>query len=606
MKKNSNLSLFVLLAICSILSIYRITNVHHKEISWDVLGYYMYLPATFVHHDPLLKDISWLKKVNSEKELASTLYMVKENKKGEPMYFFLMGMALFYLPFFFAGSAYAAISGLPMDGFSPPYQYALVIGAIIYTIIGLIFLRKILRYFFSEQLSSIVMVIIVFGTNYINHLTIKDLETVNVLFMLTTIVVWNTIKWHENFKSKHLIITVISIALITLVKPSEVFVFLIPLLWNVTSIKQLKEKFLKLYENKKVLIFVGLICIVIFSPQLIYWYLKTGNIIYDSYKNPGIGLDFFSPHILDVLFSYRKGWFLYTPVMIFSLIGFYFIYKNNKSIFYASIIYFFVSFFIISCWTEWWYGAAFSMRPLISTYPILAISLGYFIFFINRSRIAIKITFWSFALFFIFLNQFQWWQYKNYILDPYRTTKAYYWATFLKTSVTDSDKELLLVNRGFSGNPTFEDRQKYEKKSLKIDHFDFSSKNGNAIQDTNGFLKIKADEEFHQIINFPYSSLTQKDHFWLRVNLNIRGVKDETSQDPCLVISMERKNGSYGYLATELKFDSCSNCWKNIDVLYLTPEIRNEKDHLTCYIWNRGKSAFDIDEVNIEIFEKRN
>src|SRR5574344_572582 len=98
MKTHNKLSLFVLILICAIVSIYRINVVDDKEISWDVLGYYMYLPATFIHDDPMLKDISWLKEVNSEKKLASTLYMVSENDKGEPLYFFLMGLAIFYLP----------------------------------------------------------------------------------------------------------------------------------------------------------------------------------------------------------------------------------------------------------------------------------------------------------------------------------------------------------------------------------------------------------------------------------------------------------------------------------------------------------------------------
>lgn len=249
MKLFNKLTLVTLIVTCSILSVYRINNVNEKEISWDVLGYYLYLPSTFIHHDPMLNDISWLQELNSEKKLSGTLYMVSQNEKGEPMYFFLMGMALFYLPFFFAGSAFASLSGFPADGFSLPYQYFLVIGGIIYTIIGLIFLRKILLRFFSERLSSLIMIIIVFGTNYINHLTIDNLATVNVLFMLTSIILWNTIKWHENFKRKHLITIGVSFTLMALIKPSEIFVLLIPLLWNVTSVEKLKQKFSLLWSK---------------------------------------------------------------------------------------------------------------------------------------------------------------------------------------------------------------------------------------------------------------------------------------------------------------------------------------------------------------------
>jgi hypothetical protein len=599
------LTLVTLIVTCSIITIYRINIVRENEISWDVLGYYLYLPATFIHHDPMLNDISWLKQVNSEKKLTGTLYMVSQNKKGEPMYFFLMGMALFYLPFFFAASAFASISGFVLDGFSLPYQYFLVIGGIIYTIIGLIFLRKILKQFFSEKLSSLIMIIIVFGTNYINHLTIDNLGTVNVLFMLTTIIVWNTIKWHKTFKSKNLIAIGVCVTLAALVKPSEIFVLFLPFLWNVTSIEKLKQKISLLIANRTTLLITIGICLVIVMPQMIYWYIKTGNFIYDSYKNPGVGLDYLSPHIFDILFSYRKGWLLYTPIMIFPLIGFYFLYKNNKQIFYATIIYFLFSFYITASWTEWWYGAAFSTRPLISTYPILAICFGYFLLFINKRNSIIKIAFSVIAILFIFLNQFQWWQYKNYILDPYRTTKEYYWATFLKTNVSESDRELLMVYRDFSGKMEFTEKENYQKSLLLIEDFDDTSDKGNLTENNNCFYRLSEDQEFLPIFESSYNELTQKDHAWIKITMDIRFPKDFEGTLPCLVMVIERKIGSYGYYATEIKTDSISNHWRRIDVMYITPEIRSAKDRFKCYIWKRDNSYFDIDNLKLEIYKRK-
>lgn len=604
MKTHNKFSLFVLILICAIVSIYRINVVDDKEISWDVLGYYMYLPATFIHDDPMLKDISWLKKVNSEKKLASTLYMVSENDKGEPMYFFLMGLAIFYLPFFFAGHAFAAISGMPMDGFSTPYQYSLVIGAILYTILGLIFLRKILKYFFSDKITAFILVVLVFGTNYIHHLTLKNLETVNVLFMLTTIVVWCTIKWHENYKSKYILAIAISITLMVLIKPSEIFIVIIPLLWNLVSLDDFKQKISRLLKDKKTLLLTLVLCIALVAPQMIYWYLKTGRLVYDSYKNPGVGLDVFSPHIIDVLISYRKGWLLYTPVMIFSLLGFFFMYRKNIKIFYASVLYFVISFFIISSWTEWWYGAAYSTRPLIVTYPILAISFGYFLQVVNKKSL-LKILFLSVVAFFILLNQFQWWQLKNNVLDPYRTTKEYYWATFLKTQATEQDKELLMVFRDFSGSNQFVDSNSYKKIPFLTDDFEKSKKSNIVCEDDNHFCRINNEDEFTPIFESNYCELTQKDHIWVKLKMNIRCKERIDNNLPCLVLTMDRKNGSYGYSANEMKFDSISNTWKNIEVLYLTPEIRSKKDRLKCYVWNRGKNCFDIDNISVEVYEKK-
>lgn len=605
MKIFHQLSLVTLALCCSILSIYRLNVVRENEISWDVLGYYLYLPATFIHDDPMLNDISWLKKVNEEKKLAGSLYMVSENEERQPMYFFLMGMALFYLPFFLAGNAYASMFGYPVDGFSIPYQYALSIGGVIYTVIGLIYLRKILLRFFSEGIASLVMLIVVFGTNYINHLTIDDLGTVNVLFMLTTIVIWNTIQWHENYKARHLIVVCIAITLAALVKPTEVFVLLIPLLWNVDSWESLKVKWRQLMSQWKYIFIAALLCLLIVLPQMIYWYEKTGRLIYDSYKNPGVGLDFRSPHIMEVLFSYRKGWLLYTPIMGFSLIGFYFLYKQNKKMFYALIVYFTISLFIISSWSEWWYGAGFSTRPMIATYPVLAICLGYFLMQIARARTVVKFIFGMVAIFFVFLNQFQWWQYKNYILDPYRTTKEYYWATFLKTDVTDKDKESLLVYRDFTGKMELVEEYKYQKTFLILEDFEESSSRGNEEEEGNSFHHMTEDQEFLPILETSYNELTRKDHVWLRVSMDIRFPPGFEGSLPCIVNTMERENGSYGYTSQEIGGDSLSTEWRRVEVMYITPEIRDVKDRLKCYIWKKDKSTVDVDNIKVELFKRK-
>lgn len=603
MKFTKNLSYLTLILLWIILSVYRISNVSEKEISWDVLGYYLPLPATFIYDDPLLKNIDWVQKINDEKQLAGTLYMISSNDNGEPMYFFLFGMALLYSPFFLFGHISAYILGFPPDGFSIPYQYALVIGATIYTIVGLIYFRKILLNYFSEKISTIIILTTVFSTNYIHHLSLKDLETVNVLFMLITIVIWYTIQWHKNPKLKYLIAIGSSITAMAIVKPSEVIVLSIPLLWNVSSANSLREKISLIIKNKKQFFIVIGICIIIASPQIIYWLIKTGKILYDTYKNPGVGLDLFSPHIIESLFSYRKGWLLYTPVMIFYLWGLFFTYKKNKIIFFSIIVYFLTTFYIITSWTEWWYGAAFSNRPLIVSYPLLAIGYGYFLVQLQNRKIWSKLFFTIVLILLTFLNQFQWWQLRNYILDPYRTTKDYYWATFLKTTVTEEDRKLLSIYRDFSGLMTFNQKESYHSVFVKEENFE---ENNTAINSSGENSFKITDETTYALSNkFSYKELTKKDHLWVVISFKVRYPEGFNDTWPCLVVAMDRKGDNYGYFAPEIKPDSLNSNWASFKFEYLTPEIRNTNDLLKCYIWKRGQKGFDVDNFRIEVFERK-
>ena len=84
----------------------------------------------------------------------------------------------------------------------------------------------------------------------------------------------------------------------------------------------------------QILLFCFLI-ICIASIQLGYWKYTSGKFIINPYgaSNAGEGLELLNPHLLEVLFSFRKGWFIYTPLMLFTLVGFKELYKNNKVLF---------------------------------------------------------------------------------------------------------------------------------------------------------------------------------------------------------------------------------------------------------------------------------
>jgi hypothetical protein len=574
------------------LFIYRLGNISNQEFSWDVLGYYLPLPATFIEGDPLLDDKTWVEELNDEKKLSGTLYQVSSTPEGKPMYFFFFGMSYFYSVFFFAGHWFSGILGFPQDGFSEPYQIAVVLGCMIYVTIGLFLLRKILLNYFTEKISIILILVLVFGTNYIHHLTLKNLEPVSVLFMLSAFVIWQTIRWHFNYSFKNLMGITLGISLMAMVKPSEILFVFVPILWGIHNKESLLDKLRICYQKKYDFLKAFAICSVIFIPQIAYWYIKTGHLIYDSYKNPGVGLDLFSPHILDALFSYRKGWLLYTPLMFFAIVGFYFLWKQNRKIFPAIFISIVICFYLVASWSEWWYGAGFSLRPMITYYPLLLIPLGYFISTIhNQNKIGLNSALLSTFAFCIFLNQFQWWQLKNGILDPYRTTKEYYWATFLKTNVSESDKQLLLVNREIWGETAFSNKGGYNAKII-------SDKKFNELP--NGYLESPENQEFALSTRIAYEILTPKDHIWVTMKFKYRAPE---ASKISLALMVDREEGPYGYMAFPL--DSCDGNWHEMTLDYLTPEIRNHKDEFKFDFWKEKPSVLSVDDFQLTIFEKK-
>ena len=149
------------------------------------------------------------------------------------------------------------------------------------------------------------------------------------------------------FPSHDMMAIGVSVVLMALIKPSEVLIVFLPLLWGVTSFESLKKRGRFLLEYKNQLLITVVVCLVIALPQMMYWYAKTGSILYDSYKNPGVGLDIFWPHIIDALFSFRKGWLIYTPIMLFAVFGFVAMYKQRKELFIGLFVPFAISFYIM-------------------------------------------------------------------------------------------------------------------------------------------------------------------------------------------------------------------------------------------------------------------
>jgi hypothetical protein len=581
-----------------LLAVYRLFSINSFEIAWDVLGYYLPLPALFIYNDFFLNDITWLKELNANNELSGTLYMISELPSGQNIYFFLFGMSFFYAPFFFIGHFFATVFGFETNGFSTPYQVSLVVGGIVYMAIGLIYFYENLKHFLPEKIAILCLLCVVFGTNYIHHLSLKNLEPVTVLFLLVNIILYYSFLWHKNQKRTYIIYIAIAFSLMALTKPSEVFILLVPVLYGIYNWQSLLAKWHLVVTNKNQILIGILVCLVVASPQLLYWYYTTNQIIVDSYQNPGVGLDFRKPYILEVLFSFRKGWLVYTPIMLFSLLGFYQLYHKKKEIFYSFLFYFLLSFYVISSWTEWWYGAGFSLRPMITLYPILAINMGlFFQTILSSKKKLITISYTVLVVALVSLNQFQWWQFKQFIIHPYLTTKSYYIDSFFKTDPLTINKKLLLVERDFSGSMYFKNKEDYS-----IIKQEFSDAQINNINES--VFTLEKDKEFGLTLTHPFNNLTSKDHIWIVVNFDYSIISEENTLNTIFVATMEREEGVYGYFAKEINSVDTLG-WQHFQMEYLTPPIRNKKDILKLYFWNRPKLKGYIKNFEVTYYQRK-
>ena len=80
-------------------------------ISWDVSGYYFYLPSIFIYKD--LKKVGFKQKIQDQYSPASSAYQTYTYANGNEVMKYSSGMALLYSPFFGLGHIGAKVMGAP-------------------------------------------------------------------------------------------------------------------------------------------------------------------------------------------------------------------------------------------------------------------------------------------------------------------------------------------------------------------------------------------------------------------------------------------------------------------------------------------------------------
>lgn len=584
-----------------------------NQLSWDIVSYYLYLPMTFIYHDIGIKDFNTLQHLFDTYQFSGTLYQVFKLDNGNWVMNYTCGFAYLYAPFFFIAHLWAKLAGYPADGFSFSYQFCISNGVMLYVILGVFVLRKVLLKFFSDRVTFLTMFFIILATNYF-HETINDsLQPHAILFTCYALALWFTISWHEKQDLKSAIGLACVLAFSILARPSEILMLIIPLLWNVYDKESLRKK-MELLQKHFSHILIMLLCgLLVVLPQMIYWKLNTGNFIFFSYKNTD-GFDFLRPHIFKVLFSFKKSWFVYTPFIIFPIISVFALRKNYLPVYYAVLIFFLANFYLLASWAAWWNGGSFGMRYFAQSYAVMALPFGFMMKNLQEKKLLKYAALFIFSM-FMFLNLFQTWQYVKGIIPVDRMTRAYYKAIFLKTKVTDKERELMETERSYGSSESFTNPSEYKKKLLAF--FDYDSLNSAYVQekflDSNYCeskpysLKMNGGNIYSPTFEMPLNVITKKDHTWIRVTLSFYPIEDLKQNPAALVINMVhdgRHDYKYRALGLEKKPYEIDK-WNRVSFEYMTPFPYRESDALKVYVWMQGEKNLYIDDMVIEAFEKK-
>ncbi|MBK8953982.1 MAG: hypothetical protein IPM34_00290 [Saprospiraceae bacterium] len=406
-----------------------------RVIDWDVVGFYAYLPATFIHHDYKLGFVKERPEYAAEKK-----FWPHTAPNGGMVIKPTMGLSLLYLPFFFLAHLHSQIADLEADGFSILYHKYIHLSALFYLIIGFYFLRQLLLKWFSEWAVVFSLVSIALGTNLFYYSTTEASMSHAYTFALSCLFLYAVVRWYETYQLRFVMQAGFILGMMILIRPVNILFGLFPLLYGIPALSALKERIHFFWMHKKQILLFIIFVFLPLIPQLLYWKSVTGQFVFYSYFDEHFF--FLKPEIFKGLFSFRNGWLIYTPMMIFSIVGLYFVKSKHKELLFPIRFLFITYIYIVFSWWCWWY-VGFSNRAMIDVYAFLSIPLAVYYEQLLAFRKTLKFMAFIVAFFFLCLNLFQTLQYRHGLVHFDSMNFKAYKSSFGTLKYNDAYKQAL-------------------------------------------------------------------------------------------------------------------------------------------------------------------
>jgi hypothetical protein len=399
-----------------------------ETIKADAIGYYDYLPSLFIHHD-LVRFGTPFNKADPANHRVNSLDFYKDYH-GYKVNKYPCGTAVLELPFFTQAYLTTGRERSENDGYQWPFQRAVFHAALFYLFLTIFFLKKTLEsYDINRYVIIVCQLLLVLGTTVTHYANFDaGFSHLYSLFAITAFIYFA----RSFFKTKnlnHFISACLFLGIVLLVRELNILIlFFVPFLAG--SAENLKDGILFLLQHVRHLIIGLLVLSGVFFIQCFLWYLQCGTFLLYSYQ--GEGFNFTQPHMIDILFSYKKGLFVYAPILFIALCSLiWLVVKRKFYLAFTWLSFFLILTYMLSSWHTWESGCSYGLRAYVDTYSVFII---LFALMLNGLGLTLKLIIIVLSLLTIPLNIIQTYQYKEYILDWQHMNKDKYWKIFLKTN----------------------------------------------------------------------------------------------------------------------------------------------------------------------------
>lgn len=417
----------VLVIFCFLLTVNNYLGNAKRTITSDGVGYYDHLPSIFLHHDFLRKDLDRQVHASIYERIDTLGVYVAYGDRLVNKY--PVGVALLQAPFFLGTWWAMAETEVSNDGYETSFHRSIFHATLFYLLLTLIAFGALFReYNIPWPLIIFCQLLMVLATpvsHYANDQA--GYSHVYSLFAISSFLFFFK-KFSSRGALRYFVLTGVSLGLVLLLRPVNVLVLLF-LPFVLGSWERTKELAFFLAKKWQWTLLGSLLVLAVLSIQCMVWYAQTGHLLLYSYQ--GEGFDLLRPHFQEVLFGYRKGLFIYTPVLLFALISMVVLGVAREWYLMLSWSMAFVLLtYVFSSWWSWYYGDSYGLRAYVEFLPLFFLPIAILL---RSLRPGLKVITMAAMALSLPLNIIQNYQYKHYILHWSNMDHKRYWQVFLKT-----------------------------------------------------------------------------------------------------------------------------------------------------------------------------
>jgi hypothetical protein len=600
-KKNTIRKTLVFSIIVIIISFTAYKNAEHPIIRSDGEGYYSYLPSFIIFHDKNFQKTNTLSDVYNQKIVNAGFCREQDGKRINQ---FTCGLALIWSPVFLIVYGIESALGHSVDGYGSAFQFGVTLMSVLFLFFGIIALYGWLRsYKLGEWPVRFAIIAIVGATNLFYYAFYEPSMSHVYSFALISMFLFFGRQYFINGKSSKLIYAAVTLGLIILIRPANSFILiLLPLLagGNKLLLIKLKETF---RYKRKALVIATLCLFLIWGIQAEIWHLQTGKWIIDSYKNQGF--HWLEPHMWLILFGFRKGLLIYTPLILFSMAGIFILLRKRVGGVWALLVFLSVFIYLVSCWWSWWYGMSFGHRAFVDILAVFALPLAFLFAGIHKRSTGFILA--IIVVILMVINHIQTYQYRYYILHWDQMTLKKYCKVFLKTGDEWRGQLWTLQKNDLTWKS--EDHTYYFYKNDLEEIYQNWNTNSCLITEvcsgSVGSLAVLCDGYFTNTCIFEKKLNEIQDSGAYDLQLSFggqeRNINNPIDDDIALVVTIDSMGQTVYYHESEVIFTQSENKWRNANGRISLSMNHPESKTLKAYFMTKDKKRRYFDDFSVLI-----